>query len=223
MKKTWTKLLIASALFYSSNCQSSCFSCLDTLCITGSYIGVFGGINGGYDLRCHDIRTNRGYYAGIKAGRSLISCLMVEGELAWQGNDPNTVRGGQINTVQITKTMINQIDRVRGHLDIWSCMVNGLIQIPFNCGLPAQPYAGGGVGYAYVDGNWKFKFTQPIDGIPEDKFKFKFSKGGFAWQVLAGLNFPIFWNWKLAVEYRYFNSAAYVSNHKLGLVLVKKF
>ena len=78
-------------------------------------------------------------------------------------------------------------------LEIWSGMVNGLVEFGKDDGL--QIFAGGGVGLANLN--------LPVDvagiGTVVDD-----SATDFAWQLLGGLRFPVSDNVDLGLKYRYF-------------------
>lgn len=222
-------------LLFSYGCYALCLPNLWYGLIPGIDVGAFGGINGGYDLRCRHVKTIRGYYAGLKIDKSLFCYLRLEEELAWQWNEVNSIKNATV-----------QFDHMRGDINIWSLMTNGIFDIPFNCRLPARPYVGGGVGYAYTSGNWVGSVSQnptintannaqannavnPQTNLANETvcftrrhIKSNIHKGGFAWQIIAGLNFPICC-FKIGLEYRYFKSQRDISNHKFGLALVKLF
>lgn len=235
-------LFIFLTLLISSASHAFCFPKFYCL-LPGMSIGVLGGINGGYDLRCKHVKTNRGYYAGMKIGQDLFYHLRVEGEVDWQWNEVNSIKNEPI-----------QFDHARGDINIWSVMSNGIFDIPFNCQLPARPYIGGGVGYAYSSGHWVGSFNKTItpvanpitnnpvtnnaptvnattanvnnaDGTVVTKRKHirsRLHQGGFAWQIIAGLNFSVCYV-NIGLEYRYFKTEGFISNHKFGLALTNLF
>jgi outer membrane autotransporter protein len=59
-----------------------------------------------------------------------------------------------------------------------------------------HPYAGIGIGWSWG----KFSGTEFRIGSVDE------SANGFAWQILAGLNFEITQNWSADLAYRYFRS-----------------
>lgn len=223
------RLLIFLTLLFPSVNHASIFSILKCPFTPEVYVGGFGGINGGYDFRCKHIKTNRGYYAGIRVGNKFFSYIRLEGELAWQWNEVNSLNEGTI-----------QFDHVRGDINVWSVMANGIFDFPFNCCLPARPYLGGGIGYAYTSGHWSGSFTPPAPTVvaanpvpanntnenvfsSREHFKSNLHNGGFAWQVIAGLNFSVCYRIVISLEYRFFKAEGRISNHKFGLALAKNF
>lgn len=229
--KYLTALFVLFALSFSMTSQSSCFSLLEeALSTPGFYAGFYGGINGGYELTCQRVKTNRGYYVGLKVGKSFFSCLRLEEDFTWQSNEVNQIRGG--GNIGTATTV--QFDHIRGTIDIWSLMTNGIFDIPFNCHLPARPYIGAGIGYACANGHWSGNIIkqQPLDTTvvppvqppPKVKhFRSHLHRGGFAWQILAGLNFSLCYDIVVSLEYRFFKQDCRINNHKFGIVTSKSF
>ena len=87
-----------------------------------------------------------------------------------------------------------------GRASALSFMVNGLIDLGPDDG--PQVFAGGGVGYGHVQVN---AFTSPnsttdfaVDGADD----------GFAWQLLAGLRYPLSDHVDIGLKYRYYNQGS---------------
>ncbi|MGN6356824.1 MAG: outer membrane protein, partial [Novosphingobium sp.] len=78
---------------------------------------------------------------------------------------------------------------IPGHVDALSFMVNGLVDFGPDDGL--QGFVGGGVGVARVGAN--------IPVAVND------SDSGFAWQLLAGIRYPLSERVDLGLKYRFFN------------------
>lgn len=85
-----------------------------------------------------------------------------------------------------------------------SYMLNGLFDIPIDypCFL-GQPYVGLGVGRDVRGVHWKFY--------------------DYSWQLIAGLDYPLFSRVDLCVEYKYHSFKSRISNHSLGFGVVCKF
>jgi OOP family OmpA-OmpF porin len=93
------------------------------------------------------------------------------------------------STVPVGTVVQNERD-----LEIWSGMVNALIEIGKDDGL--QIYGGGGVGVA------RLQLPVRVAGVGtliDDK------QTDFAWQLIGGVRFPVTRNVDLGVKYRYFN------------------
>ncbi len=66
-------------------------------------------------------------------------------------------------------------------------MVNGYYD--FSVGLPVYPYIGAGVGYQWVSLNSDFK--TPYTSINNNSYSYGGTQGSFAYDVIAGLSYPI--------------------------------
>ena len=84
-----------------------------------------------------------------------------------------------------------------GRASALSFMVNGLIDLGPDDG--PQVFAGGGVGYSHVQVN---AFTSPSSTTD---FAVNGADDGFAWQLLAGLRYPLSDHVDIGLKYRYFN------------------
>jgi opacity protein-like surface antigen len=201
-------------IFFFNTIQAHClpFPWLLDCQPSGFYISTFGGIAGGYALKSNNFKTNRGYYFGINGGKKVFPNIRLEGDVTWQGNDVQSD----------VKTSTIQINHVDGSIDIGSIMANAILD--FNFPFPGSPSLGGGMGYAWANGDWSADFTK-TKGILFKKrhIKSSFKENGFAWQIIADLNFPVYCDIKINIEYRFFKLQDEISTHKLGLALVKFF
>ena len=84
-----------------------------------------------------------------------------------------------------------------GRASALSFMVNGLVDLGPDDG--PQVFAGGGVGYGHVQVN---AFTSPSSTT---NFTVNGADDGFAWQLLAGLRYPLSDHVDIGLKYRYFN------------------
>ena len=80
-----------------------------------------------------------------------------------------------------------------------SFMANGLVDIGKDDGL--QVFAGGGVGYART----KLNLAYAITGGTDINIDIDDDDGGFAWQLLAGVRYPLSERIDIGLKYRYFN------------------
>lgn len=215
MLKYLVQIYFFLLLFFSNTIQAYClpFPWLLDYQPSGFYLSAFGGIAGGYDLKCSNFRTNRGYYFGINGGKKVFPNIRLEGDIIWQGND---VQSGATTSTTI------QINHVDGSINIGSVMANAILD--FNFPFPGSPSLGGGVGYAWADGHWSADFTK-TNGVlfKRRRIKSSFSENGFAWQIIADLNFFVCRSLKVNIEYRFFKLHDEISTHKFGLALVKFF
>lgn len=219
MLKYIVPICLCLFLCFSNNIQAYCLSsyCLPFPVFldyqpSGFYVSAFGGIAGGYDLTCRNVKTNRGYYFGVNGGKKVLPNFRVEGDAMWQGNDVNA----------LTSLGTLSLDHVRGSIDIGSVMANGILD--FNFPFPGSPSIGAGVGYAWADGDWKATLSKTVGTLVKKRhFRDSFSKNGFAWQLIADLNFFICNDFKINIEYRFFKLSRDVTTHKFGLAAVKFF
>jgi OmpA-OmpF porin, OOP family len=90
-----------------------------------------------------------------------------------------------------------------GHLHTYGAMAN--VFFDFDIGLPwLYPYIGGGVGYAWSNFSRQRSFTAA--GFPLLSQNIEQTKGGFAYQAIGGLSFPIpgVPGLSIITEYRFF-------------------
>ncbi len=210
MPSLFVRLFFSSLLFLPAT--SFCMEWLLDNQPTAIYVGAFGGINGGFNLPCKSVRTNRGYYFGLNGGKRIWPNCRLEIDAAWQRNETHGLQAGQV-----------KLANVKGPITILSVMGNGLFD--FSLPFPGSPSIGGGIGYAKAYGHWSGDLTKSIaNGVTKQKsFKDSLNRGGFAWQVMAQLNFFLRDDLKLNIEYRYFRLTNDINNSKFGLALVKFF
>ncbi|MGZ6249084.1 MAG: outer membrane protein, partial [Syntrophales bacterium] len=82
---------------------------------------------------------------------------------------------------------------INGDVSAHNVMANLLVRYPEGM---IHPYAGIGIGWSWG----KFSGTEFRVGSVDE------SANGFAWQILAGVNFEITRDWSADVAYRYFSS-----------------
>src|SRR3569623_1547134 len=117
--------------------------------------------------------------------------LEAEGAYKRAGLNSITSTGFDVdNSVAGVQTSAN----IAGHVNVTSIMANGLGDLGHDGGV--NFYAGGGVGY----GEAKLR-----DVIGTSVPYYASSHGGLAWQLIAGLRFPVTSSVDLGLKYRYFN------------------
>ncbi|MFI0434544.1 MAG: outer membrane protein [Parachlamydiaceae bacterium] len=177
----------------------------------GFYVTAFGGFNGGYNVNSSDIKTSRGYYCGINAGKKIYPNIRLEGDFIWQRNG---VQGVSLGSLSLT--------HLKGTMNTESLMANLLFDLNFP--FPGTPSIGAGIGYAFADLNWSGKFIQTTDHLIKEKdYKGSVHEKGLAWQIIANLNFFVCPSVKISAEYRFFKLEDKFSTYKLGLALSKFF
>lgn len=138
-------------------------------------------------------RTKRGLDADVVVGYDF-GAFRLEAEGGYKRNgykDLTVVNSGILpNGLTVPSGTVVQNER---DLEIWSGMVNALIEFGKDDGL--QLFAGGGAGLA----NLKLPVEVAGVGTVIDD-----SATDFAWQLLGGLRFPVSNNVDLGLKYRYF-------------------
>lgn len=160
------------------------------------------GSGSGYGFR----RSNRnrydtGFFGAIDLGYRWCSGLRLEAEVAYRYNRQrkNHRRHGY-GSFESTRNR-------RGHRDVWAAMVNVLYDI--NMCWCVEPYVGVGIGYAHVRNSRHNRF-QPFSSFSySDRRRRRHNRhddNAFAWQIIAGIAYPICDNIDVAVEYRFFDA-----------------
>lgn len=214
MAKYVIVLFLFMGSFLTNKGQATCILCsqkLNFYLLPDFYTGVLSGFNGGYDLKCRKVMTNCGYYLGVKIGKNF-SSFKFEGEVMWQRNTPHSFKVGSMF-----------LDHISGNIQVLSLMANGFTD--FYLKWPVRPFIGMGLGYAQTYGHWNGTLKNYMGNFFEikEKMKFSFNKGGFAFQVIAGLKYIICLELEASLEYRYFDITNGLSNHKFGLAFTRIF
>jgi len=142
------------------------------------YVGVFGGYVIPHDLKLEDggsvdIGVKNSWAIGAKVGYIFPQARWLAAELEY---------------FYLAKQDLDQ-SGVDGDFSAHNVMANILWRYPEG---KIHPYLGGGIGWSWGT----FKANSPGRSIDE-------SGNGFAWQILAGLNFEITPNWSADLAYRY--------------------
>jgi opacity protein-like surface antigen len=106
---------------------------------------------------------------------------------------------------------------IGGHFQSSSYMANVLWDLPLSdwgCDFwGIRPFIGGGIGYDFQ------QIRASSRGL-----SFKENKKNFAWQVIAGLGYPIFCNTDISLEYKFHKGGfKHLYNHSLGVGLTYNF
>lgn len=182
MKKIFFAMgvLLATSLSSSASAQ-----CCDP-CFTGCgnwYIGGFGGLNWvnkkGHSTH-HKYKT--GYIVGGDIGYKWDNGFRLEGEVSYRNNQrKHHGSSGHHKDKQTT-----------------AVMANGLYQFDIDC-FPIDVYFGAGLGWVNTQNSHSHHNTNGSTSNHSRK------NNGFAWQVIAGLAYPICENVDLDLEYRFFD------------------
>lgn len=170
--------------------QDNCYPCDPCCSLDDWYIGGFAGANWTTSTKHHHgcfsgrHKHHTGYVLAVSIGRSFCDEYRVEFEYAYRNNE-----------------FKNRIDcdfcaPHKGH--VWSnaYLVNGFWNIPWCNSWCLKPFVGAGIGYA----SQRLDFSHSRSFICTGNNK----KNGFAWQLIAGIEYPICDNIAVSFEYRFF-------------------
>ena len=149
------------------------------------YVGVFGGYVIPSDLKVEDggstdISLKNSWTIGAKVGYIVPQVRWLAAELEY---------------FYLAKQDADQAG-VDGDYSAHNVMANLLVRYPEG---KIHPYAGVGIGWSWAT----FKGSGTLGGLGTGDVDE--NGNGFAWQILAGLNFEITPNWSADLAYRYFS------------------
>lgn len=172
----------------------------------GFYAGAQGGLNFLHvkDLHSRHVEFDTGYELGLVAGYGWCNGFRGEAEVAYRNNDYKLHARDEEGTKH----------HFKGDIHTWSFMANGYYDFcEWYC---VTPYVGGGIGYD--------KLHQSIHA---GGHKYKGSNSGFAWQLMAGVNYDLCEDWVVSGEYKFHMSPLKHSHNNLQnhaiTIGVKKF
>jgi opacity protein-like surface antigen len=168
--------------------------------VEGFYVGATGAadfVQTDSNHHHQDSKFETGYFGAIDLGYRWCNGFHLEAEVAYRYNRHKKHHSGS-DLVDFGS------DHRRGHRDVWAGMVNGLYDFNLDsCTCwSIQPYLGIGLGYAHVKNHEGSNFD--ISGSGHRRG----DDNQFAYQVIAGLAYPICDNVDLAVEYRFFQAVS---------------
>lgn len=217
MKKIIAFFIASICLSMSAYIQADiqaepCFEnyCDDPCCDVPSnfYAEIFGGANFlQTETKC-GIKSDydTGYIVSGSLGYFWHYGLRLEAEYAYRRNSYRKVH------------FFGRGFGVHGHFQSSSYMANLLWDVPLlscrciNLG-NVQPFTGAGIGYDF----------QQIHG-GRTGLNFKESKKHFAWQVIAGLEYPLFCNTDISIEYKFHKGGFnHIYSHSIGAGIKYKF
>jgi opacity protein-like surface antigen len=112
------------------------------------------------------------------------------------------------------------------HLHTHTLSYMGNLLCDLDC-YPFKPYAGVGIGYVYTHGLPTFDTTilaeTTIDSLSQAPELEKHDQDSFAWQIIAGVSYPLLSCLDIGIEYRYFQAKEEMENHSFGLALRTAF
>lgn len=186
-------------------------ACVKAVDMEGFYVGATGAANFLQNTKKHRGRYETGFFGAVDLGYRWCSGLHLEAEVAYRYNRGKRHHRGYYDTAFT--------NRRRGHRDVWAAMVNVLYDVNmFDLCWNIQPYVGVGIGYAHVRNERHNNFVYDTGYARHRNHK---DDNQFAWQVIAGLAYPIACNIDLAVEYRFFDTTTRrhernIYNHDIG-------
>ena len=142
----------------------------------------------------------------VAAGYRVCDDLRFEAEFGYRNN--------HLRKIKISDNYTSFKFKLSGHVETFSGLANVYYDFPV-C-FCVRPYVGAGIGYAYTKSKVSFSYISDYVKHHED---------GFAWQVIAGVTYPVYNNVDLALEYRFFRCEATkeAQNHDIGLNLRYNF
>lgn len=195
--------LIASMLF----CTGTDVQADEYMASNEFYAEAFGGANFLQTEKSGGIVSdyNTGYVVSGSLGYRWCYGLRVEGEYAYRRNSVRKLH------------FFGRSFSFHGHFQSSSYMANLLWDLPLSrwgCGCwKFRTFIGGGIGYD----------LQQIHAKNEG-IAFRNNKKHFAWQVIAGIGYPLFCSTDISLEYKYHKGGfSYIHNHSLGVGLTYKF
>lgn len=215
--------LLSSFLIFTNAQANICCDFLSSISNGQFYAEIFSGANFLHG-EVHDrVHLKPGCVVSGSIGYRFCNGLRLEAEHSYRRNNFGKQRSYY--------TYLNRQRFSSGYFQSFSYMANLLWDIPLcNWGCSfwnIQPFIGAGFGYETKFNTLHFNFRNYPNGMPffgGFKGDETYKSEGFAWQVLAGLSYPIFCNTNISIEYRLHKAnfeKAY--NHAVGLGLMYNF
>jgi len=194
MKKLMTSAMTCMLLLSAGSAQAwydqdSCYDSCEPCCSENAwYIGGFAGANwitgtnhhrGCFTGRHH---SQTGYALAASIGRSFCENYRVEFEYTYRHNNFKSHNSCDFCAPK------------NGHVHSNAFLVNGFWDISFCNNWCLKPFVGAGIGWA----------NQRLDHDHHFCNKDRNKKNGFAWQVIAGVEYELCNNIDLSIEYRFF-------------------
>jgi opacity protein-like surface antigen len=186
--------------------KSYCFEKSCAVDKANFYAKIFGGVNflQNTEITRNKAKYHTGYIIAGSLGYRWCYGLRLEGEYAFRRNAIRKIH------------FFGQGFSKHGHFQTSSYMANLLWDLPLSslgCAFSdIQPFIGAGIGY-------DFQHMRSSTS----RIVFKQEWHHFAWQVMAGLAYPIFSNTEFTVEYKFHQGGSHFCNHSFGVGLIYKF
>jgi opacity protein-like surface antigen len=208
MKKNISVILLVLLSLMPTNAQAQDWCEEDFCCAdeTNFYAKLFTGAN---FLQNTSISGNKasyetGYIIAGSFGYRFCSDLRVEAVYAYRRNAISKIH------------FVTEGSSKNGYFQTSSLMANLLWDVPlcnWDCLLgDMHPFIGGGIGYDFQ------KMHSSNDRIVFDQ-----KWNHFAWQLMAGLAYPVFCNTEITLEYRFHQGGCHFQNHSIGVGLEYHF
>jgi opacity protein-like surface antigen len=204
MKKMILMVSMLLCVLTVSHADVFCDCCYDDGMDSNTfYAEVLGGANFLQTQKSGGIKNDyqTGYIISGSLGYRWCYGLRVEGEYAYRRNSLRKIH------------FFGRSFHMHGHFQSSSYMANLIWDLPLNswgygC-WKIKPFIGGGIGYD----------NQQVHAH-NDGISFKQNKKQFAWQVIAGLGYPVFCNTDISLEYKFHQGGfKHIYNHSLGVGL----
>jgi len=195
----------AQADEYCDCCYDECYDrCMDS---NTFYAEILGGANFLQTQKSDGIKYDyqAGYIISGSLGYRWFYGLRLEGEYAYRRN-------------RLKKYHIfGRSFKLHGHFQSSSYMANLIWDLPLSCWgwgcLKIKPFIGGGIGYD----------LQQVKSHKEGLY-YRETKKNFAWQVIAGLGYPLFCNTDISFEYKLHKGGfKHIYSHSAMVGLTYKF
>lgn len=164
--------------------------------LSGFYLNANLSCNIATHDKHHHIKASYdpGLFISSAIGHRFCNGLRLEGEFGYRRNNLRRINN------------FGTSFRMHGDLRTYSALAN--LYYDFSSVLCLKPYVGFGGGYAYTKNKMNHGYI----------FRGKRQHDGFAWQVTAGMAYPVNYNLDLAIEYRFFRNVdiSHVQNHAVG-------
>jgi len=171
---------------------------------TGPYVGMEAGLLIPEDVRVGQptagwVALDKGFDGGAYAGYDF-GMFRLEAEFVAQHASVNTAQTAARNGLPGLA--------VGGDQRILAGMGNVLYD--FGSRTSANFYVGGGVGYAWRRAEyWDASASPTFSGVQDND-------GAFAWQLIAGVRYPLSSRADVGLKYRYFNAGRFRYEHDLA-------
>lgn len=202
-------LLFSACLFIQTPAWCVEDTCFYTDCSPADWCCYAKILSGANFLQNTTLTGNKsnyetGYLVAASVGYYGCHGFHVEGEYAYRRNRIKNIH------------LFSEGKAHHGHFQTSSLMANVLWDLPlwaWGCSLcNTRPFLGAGIGY-----DWQQMHASNSRVIFSQKWRH------FAWQLMAGLTYPLFCQTELTLEYKFHQGGSHFYNHSLGVGLVYSF